>query len=423
MRDGRRRVVAGLGALGAAAFGGRDAVTAEAAPPRRLLRRSDIRFLGAARFPTEVAGDDASWGFGLAHRRVGGELRLISAAARETVYEVRVPGWAAGPPYPAAEVVRVWGDVTQGRKRLDPPAGRNAGLMGLYWDQPTRRLLWSYGDAYNTHSAHDPSLGASRLDDGDGSVEALGAWRLGNRSCKTTMGGVLAVPRWFADRHCGGRRLAAGFGGYFSIATIGPVSMGPALTAFSPEDLGRIPDGGTLPVDDLVGYPFNATAYTQPDRCRRDADYRTEYDGWNPREGTGYWTWSDYLAQAGAWIETPAVQGVLFCPTLGNGRVWYEASTLHAERASHAWLVYGPADLAQVAAGRRRPWEIQPRRILSVRYPGLDYPLAGWADGPSHHVVGVTFDPVRHRLYVAVRRPWSPGVEAGHLVSAYQVAA
>src|SRR5207253_9684851 len=98
---------------------------------------------------------------------------------------------------------------------------------------------------------------------------------------------------WFADTNCVGCRLGAGFGGYFSIAGTGPISSGPALTAFNPASLGSMSSSGSIAHTPLVNYPFNSTAYSSPDRCHRDADYTTEFDGWNPRSGIGYFSWTD----------------------------------------------------------------------------------------------------------------------------------
>lgn len=185
--------------------------------------------------------------------------------------------------------------MTGGQRPLDGSEPRGSEVYGIYWDEPSRRLLWSYGDGYNTVSGSDPSLGASTLDDATGRATPVGAWRFAGRSCKMTMGGISAVPRWFSDAHCPGQRLAAGFGGYFSIVAVGSVSMGPALAAFDPRALGSTAPGtaGSVAARPLVGYPFNGQPYTAPDRCHRDVDYTNEFDGWNPRSGVGYWSWTD----------------------------------------------------------------------------------------------------------------------------------
>lgn len=114
---------------------------------------------------------------------------------------------------------------------------------------------------------------------------------------------------------------------------------------------------------------------------------------------------------------------MIYFPTLGNGRTWYETSTLHAERASHWWFVYDPIDLAQVAQGQKQQWEIQPRNTWQNNYPGLSRPLPGWADEPKNMITGATYDPTTRRLFVAVRFGWSTGGagENGHTIYVYRV--
>jgi len=143
-----------------------------------LVGPFNLRFRGAWTLPVTVAGEDASWGGALVLRTVGGERRFFAATVKETVYEVRFPGLGWTPPFPVAPVVRTWGDVTAGSRLLDGRPGGGS-LYGLYWDAPDRRLYWSYGDGYNTRSAHDPSVGYSLLDDRAG---ALAVRRVSPRS-------------------------------------------------------------------------------------------------------------------------------------------------------------------------------------------------------------------------------------------------
>jgi hypothetical protein len=406
----RRQFLVGASAVALGSSG-----LARAATARRVIARTDIRYLGSFRMPPSAMGQDAAWGRALAHRVVGGAHRFLASTVPGGVFEVREPRLARRAPYPVAPIVREWGDVTQGRRDLDGGRG-SGGINGLYWDEGTKRLFWSYGDGYNTTSGRDPSLGAATLDNARAISKALGVWRLEGRSCKMTQGGILAIPRAFADRYCQGRRLGAGFGGYFSIATVGPISMGPALSAFSPQDCTPARDRNGVPSTTLLGYPFNAEPYATPGRCERDADYRTEFDGWQPRGDVGYWTWADYLWQGGVWIDQPGLHGVLFFPTLGNGRTWYETSTLHAERATHWCFVYDPADLARVASGRRQQWQIQPHARFRMRFPDLPEPLPGWANEPENMVVGTAYHQATRRLFVSVR-----DTRQGHLVHAYRI--
>ena len=156
-------------------------------------------------------------------------------------------------------------------------------------------------------------------------------------------------------------------------------------------------------------------------------DYRNEFDDWQPTgqhgAGAGRWTWADWLWQGGVWADTDARSGFLAFATLGTGRVWYETSTLHAEGVEHWCYSYSPDDLAEVAAGRREQWQVQPRARWRMRFPGIADPQPGWADEPDPVVVGCAFDPQHSEVHVVVRRGWSTGGpgEFGHAVHVYRL--
>jgi hypothetical protein len=234
------------------------------------------------------------------------------------------------------------------------------------------------------------------------------------------MGGITAVPDWWSQQFTPGQRLAAGFGGYWSIVTCGPASMGPALSTFVPPNLSTNPNTSRLLATSLVNYPYSGTPYSSPDRCHRaDLNYTNDFDYWNPKNGVGYWSWTDWIYQGGTWIDTDTKSGFVTFPTLGNGRTWYETSTLHATNASHWCFTYSPRDLASTVAGLNQPWELQPSSQQAIKFPGLSYPLPGWQDEPSNLVTGVTYDSTTRMLYVGVRFA-SPGKNT--VVHAYNVA-
>lgn len=390
---------------------------------KNVLSQSDVTFLGAFRLPFSVAGLDASYGRGLTHRYANGALHFLGMTTNSSVFEVIYPGTAAASPYPLASVFRAWGDVGQG-VRFTNQYGVNSGIVnGLYWDDQDQRLYWSYANDYNVVYPNDPSVGYSTLDDSTGTPTPVGMWQFSGRGPKATEGGVLPIPKWFADAYCQGRRLGAGFGGYFNAVGTGPAHMGPALCAFNPPDVTSYPSGSSIPFANLVGYPYNPTPYTTPDRCHRDTDYTNEFDGWNPQNGVGYWSWTDFIWQGAVWLDLPTKHGVLFFPTLGNGRTWYETSTLHAERGSHWCFVYDPTDFVSVLSGAKQQWQIQPQGKWAIQYPSLTYPLPGWANEPTNMVTGATYDATTQRLYVSVRLAWA-GTNAGEygsIVYAYQV--
>lgn len=380
---------------------------------KSLVSEADFQYVGAFRLPRDVEGRDGAWGRGLAIRELNGQPRIISSTVDGTIYEALPPEPGTHGEFPQASIVTVWGDLSKGH--------RVGQLNGLFWDEPTRRLYWSSGDLYNTIHPDNPSMGFSTFNDQAGTPGATyGPWRFTGRGSKATMGGVLALPDWFAAQYTAGRRLAAGFGGYWSIVANGPAHMGPALCAFETPDV-NLPAGKPVKFTNLVGYPFNPVPYTQPDRCHRDTDYRTEFDGWNPRNGVGYWSWTDFLWQGAVWIDLPQKHGVVFMPTLGRGRTWYEGSTLHAERAAHAFYVYDPMEFVPVASGKTKQWRIQPAQTWDMQFENITYPMPGWRDEPNRMITGATFDQSRQTLYVAVRFAYGTGAAGQHLVYVYRV--
>jgi hypothetical protein len=373
---------------------------------KALLQQSDFKYIGAFNLPfTLPSGCDPTFGKGLALRYVNGELHAFNTGWKggdcnigiESLYEVKVPTPATNlNQLPTATLVREWGDVWHGKRTN---TGGNSEVLGLYWDETDKRLYWTYGDAYPPGSGgDDPSVAYSTLNDGTGTSTAYGPWNFPGRGYKATQGCVVSIPSWFADAYTGGKRLAAGCGGYFSIMTTGPDSMGPAISAFSPPGT----SGGSVPFVNLVGYPFSNSPVDCNARAQRDTDYTDDFDGCNPTGGVGHWTWADYINQGGVWADTADKSGLLFFPNIGNGRVWYETSTLHAQRSSIWWFVYDPADLAKVALGQVSQSSIQPKSKWNANFPGLGSSLPGWSDGPGNMVFGVAFDSSTKRLYIGV---------------------
>ena len=98
----------------------------------------------------------------------------------------------------------------------------------------------------------------------------------------------------------------------------GGVSMGPSLWAIDPP---TAPHMSAIDATPLVSYhPPSLKPYTRPLRCQRPANYVTEYDGWQPKDGVGYWTWNDEIHQGCVWIDLPDSHAVLFFPILGAGK-------------------------------------------------------------------------------------------------------
>jgi hypothetical protein len=82
--------------------------------------------------------------------------------------------------------------------------------------------------------------------------------------------------------------------------------------------------------------------------------------------------------------------------------------------------VYDPRDLAAVAAGAKKQWQIQPKDEWA------DDALAQFHQGYSgdgNNFASVTFDPKTNRLYVLITGAWHDGVEDYPQMYVYQVGA
>ncbi len=399
---------------------------------RPTLRQTNFQFLGSFR-PPAFLPSGLSTGFsksGFTHRRVNGQLRFILASQTHgggQAYEVAYPGLGTGADLPEASLTREWGDIYGGKKWVENEGGTGAlgngvWTYGLYFDETRRRLYWSYGHWYNQPFPYNPCFGYSEISDLTGAATAHGPWRVTDRPEKQTRGGCLRIPQWFADRYTAGKSLGAGFGGYFSIIGTGG-SMGPALAAVSDPDPTRDAPRAGLPGVPLVGYTFGG-----PVRCERNPDYISYYDdltGGGPFQasgGIGRWTWSDMLYGAAAWIDMPAVHGLLFLSKMGQGRVRYENATTKADRGVYEWFVYDPRDLADVAQGRKAEDQIQPvARWADPALPLSPLDVAGWEGDGEGQVTGATFDPVDNRLYVLTGATWHSHSEWHPQISVFQL--
>ncbi len=412
---------------GGAGTGSANATVSASAPTdpndqlaKPVLSHSNFSYIGSFRMPTSANDWSTAYAMGgLTHRYVNGNLQFLTTShvySDGLVYETNYPGVSTSGS-PQAQVVREWGDVYDGHRWV---GNTNGGLWtyGLYYDENLDRLYWNYGHWYNATNPYNPSFGYSVLDDSTGVATGIGAWSLTDRPEKFARGGTTRIPKWFADGFTGGKSLGVGFGGYFSI--VSTASDGPALAAVSDPDITVSPDRSSLANVPLIGYPHNPTAYTNPERVHRDTDYHTEYDGWQTKDGTGYWTWSDIIYGGGSWIDMADKQGVLFIAKVGQGRVWYENSDRHAERGSFEWFVYDPNDLAAVATGAKQQWEIQPKYTwIDSALPIPD--VGGWKGDGGNQVGGITFDATNNRLYVLVNGVWNYGREWYPQVYVYQV--
>ena len=354
---------------------------------KRVLTFADFEYAGSFKVPPKVDGKDSIFAAG------GLSLRKMPDGARRLflsygpVFEVEIPPLvklAGGDhsPLKTAEVKRVWGPLSV--KGADGKAiSANA---GFWWEEAAGLLYWSSYHGYYTGPAR-PVLAASKLAD-DGTVTHLGPWRAPVSHYKSYWGGVIPLPKDFADKHFGGRRIGIGFGGYYSIC--GSTSQGPALAAIATPD----PAKGELDVLELLCMPWGKHG-----GAPRDGNYLLVGKGWGGDQPVspdkGSWTMEDWV-RAGVFVDLPEAHVYVAFAQLGTGRMGYDYGKITSAGESDWWYLYDPADLIAAAAGKIKPWDVMPHSRTQVTYP----PAAKDPKNRNAPVCGACFDEEARLLYV-----------------------
>jgi len=326
---------------------------------KRILTFDDFEYAGSFKLPrrTPAGGDPLYAQYGLALRKMkDGTKRLFMMYFRGGVFEAEIPPLVKleggnHKPLKVAGVRRVWGKLGVGG------VGANA---GFWWDEAKQTLYWSSYHGYWTGGAKRPVLGASKLGD-DGKLKHFGPWRIADGSFKAYWGGVTKLPKAFADKYTGGRALALGFGGYYSIC--GGTSQGPSLAAAAEPD----PKKKTLDILPLLVSPWGS-GHPAP----RDGDYIVVSSGWGgkpPASPTrGAWTMEDWV-RSGVFIDLPKRHGYIAFVSLGTGRIGYDYGHITCAGRTDWWYIYNPDEMGEVATGKKKPWEVLPHTRTKVLYP------------------------------------------------------
>jgi len=260
-----------------------------------------------------------------------------------------------------------------------------------------------------------------------------GEWFIGDRNPNSANGYMFEIPAAWADTHAQGRYLATG---RFSPGGLG--GMGPALLAYRPWLTGGVaPISGTHLAETALLLYESAMVTDVVTHC---LDTYQHADAW----------------EGGAWLTTPSGKSaVLFAGTKGSGiKYWYgyihptnplspcvdlavigdfypcrladgtecpETDLVHcceegvdcvsargwwSTRFDAQFILYDPAQLAQVAAGALESWQPQPYAVIDVddylylNPPEWDEFEVGWGAQRRHRIGDATFDRVNGRLYV-----------------------
>ena len=370
---------------------------------KRPLTWEDFEYVGSFKAPKAVGKARGAFSeSGLALRRTSdGEGRLIMNYTHPTqvLFEIDMPDPVKvrdgrHGDLRTAEVRKVWGPVEakSGEQAIRPNGG-------FVWIEQTRALFWTWYHGYKTGSA-PPVLGVTRLSE-DGKTTSRGPWRVSAPSglYKSYWGGVISLPNAFAGKYTGGKTLALGFGGYYSICAA--ASRGPALGAIAEPD----PAKPSVPVTEMLVHPHSRPA-------PRDGDYFNANCGfWGDQPqgpAKGSWTYDDWC-RAGVFVDAPSGWAYVAFVRLGTGRMGYDFGSITSAGHSQYWYFYDPTDLGREAKGEKPPGEVRPSSMERVRYP------------LGRSVTGACYDSTNRRLYLCVSWAWPDGRESYPAVHVYRV--
>jgi len=355
---------------------------------KQILTFDHFEYAGSFKLPRKgMKGDPPFSSSGLTMRKMkDGTKRVFVRYFKGPLFEAEVPALVKvkGTDHKGLKVAalkKIWGSPKVGG------VGQNA---GYWWDEENQTLWWSTFHPYWTGGSKRPSLGGSKLGK-DGKITHIGPWRVTRAPFKGYWGGVTVLSEEFAKKYTGGRKIALGFGGYYSICA--PTSWGPTLGAIATPD----PKKNIVDVLPLVDYPFAKGV-----RAPRDGNYLVANCDWGgdpPKsryEGT--WTMRDTVP-AGVFIDLPKVHGFIAFVSLGTGRMGYDYGTITCAGRTNWWYSYDPAELGKAAKGERSSAGIPPFAMERVVYPLETRELTN-----SAPVTGACFDPADRLLYLLKQR-------------------
>ena len=257
-----------------------------------------------------------------------------------------------------------------------------------------------------------------------------GSWHIGRQSGYAVNGYMFVIPKDWADKHVGGRRVATG-----RFRDGGWSGMGPALFAYQPwqTNNGRpSPPGARLSERTLLKYESSRNT-SHIERALQGYQHADEWEGgaWISTRGgksavlfagtksIGDMFWYGFTNPAGPQAPCVAEEfvGQFEVCRLANGdacparhlkecrghngyRDWWST------RFEAQFILYDPADLAAVAAGQIEPWKPQPYaklgldKHLFLNPSGIEPATLGTGVQRRYRIGAAAFDNQNDRLFV-----------------------
>ena len=432
---------------------------------QNVLQASDITYLGAIRMPTR--GVDTSFAYGgLTGRIVNGRLHFFlygntTGTPKDAVYEIEDPGSGYNKDYtqaPHATLVTNWGDVYQGKRVSWDDQGnmfapQNLIPDGIYWNDNTQLLYWTYHDSYNVTHRPDWDLGATALNDPfTATSTAYGPWRPVARDADgNTFYGPWRCLYLFANPSDGTMMCGSGPMSGNSGSPWGPDAFGgqPWPTNTTPAGYGRLDLNlqsryleyyfmGNTNSPNYIDQAGKVHGQQRAFRRTNDLPVWETFIGAlplraNPALNGGIGSWSEMDGASGAvWLELTHKRGVLFSAFLVGSPVqdpsdcvnaaheWYSNAGLNPPigACSHgcappvgitgpvttaafpALIIYNPDQLRAVKNGMIQDYVPDPVAVINLEESYTIHTASITTVGAGKVIRGLYFDPVRKYLFV-----------------------
>lgn len=259
-----------------------------------------------------------------------------------------------------------------------------------------------------------------------------GVWYIGNQNLYSTNGYMFDIPSDWASIHTQGRPLATG-----RMRDGGQGGMGPTLFAYRPWlENGAAPASGTHLAETTLLLYENVYNTEDIERALNSYQHADEWEGgawltttsgkaavlFAGTKGTGTKYWYGFIHPDGPQypcVDTHATDFVNCrladgtpCPAEDLSGCCEESVNCVSERGwwssrfDAQFILYDPAQLAQVAAGELESWQPQPYASMDIdeylylNPPEWDEVIVGWGDQRRNRIGDVAFDRVNGRLYV-----------------------
>jgi len=383
-------------------------ITPDESEKNRLIFPEDIVYQGAFKFP-KIKSGSSRWGYGgsgLTYYPGGdpdgaedgypGSLYGIGHDWHQLVSEISIPIPVISKNYKdlnTAGTLQPFADITGGllhrkvgKGTIKPDKVGGLAYLPKQGNQLSDKIYWNVFKYYHVMPGDLYSHGWSNLD--LARPDAKGLWHVGsfgnrNYSSKRTANYLFEIPIKWGDEILGGRYLITGKA---DGPGSGGNSHGPAMYAYAPYLEGNPPpDRAELDANILVMYPPSKGCFPDWSHC----------DKWG----------------GGAWLTTGKKSAVVIIGRKGLGEAFYgvgrpddcsKSKGYHCTPYETQFLFYDPSDLAAVARGKKKYYEVLPYLIFR--------PKDFFWSSCSGRVGGAAFDRKRGHLYIVQRKGENPVV-------------